>query len=640
MVHRGVAAIPAWEALMPGPADHHDIMDITMGNVLYSAFVGAILATTLVSAASTPKGCFKNPPKNQAALGTAYPQLNNAKMTVAMCEEYCTKYHSSVFALDRGRYCTCGDAVLPEAVAATSAQCKTKCGGDAGAICGATGYFNLYELDTSSYPSAGQWGPIVKFPVVPVSVALIPESGDLIVWSSGWPDRFTNGGNGKTYTSIYNVQTGNVSEAIIQNTSHDMFCPGTSMDEFGRIVVTGGSGAAKTSVFDFKNGQRSPWMPASDLTNPRGYQSSVTTSEGKIFTIGGTFSGNGKRDGEVYDVNANKWTKLPGCPATIMRVAGGLYPDSHTWLWGWKDGFVLQAGPSKKMNWFDTKGTGGNKPAGTRGADQDSMCGVTAMYDAAAGKVFTYGGGLRYTGESGSNAAHVLTLPDTPGDLVAVERVSDGQFGRGYHNAVVLPDGKVFVVGGMSRMALFSDGSPQLFPEIWDPATGGFTTMRPHTIPRNYHSTAMLMADGTVFSGGGGLCGAGCSANHFDGQFFSPPYLFQADGRTPAQRPVIRSLGPASGANGAVEVRAGDQVTVTMQDAGAYSFSMIRTGSTTHTVNTDSRRIPLAGQDVGGGSYVVTVPSDYGIATPGYYMLFALSEAGVPAVAKFFRVGL
>lgn len=49
------------------------------------------------------------------------------------------------------------------------------------------------------------------------------------------------------------------------------------MDEYGRIVVTGGSGAAKTSVFDFKKGQRSPWMPASDLTNPRGYQSSVTT---------------------------------------------------------------------------------------------------------------------------------------------------------------------------------------------------------------------------------------------------------------------------------------------------------------------------------------------------------------------------
>lgn len=49
------------------------------------------------------------------------------------------------------------------------------------------------------------------------------------------------------------------------------------MDEYGRIIVTGGSSASKTSVFDFKNGQRSPWARASDMTNPRGYQSSVTT---------------------------------------------------------------------------------------------------------------------------------------------------------------------------------------------------------------------------------------------------------------------------------------------------------------------------------------------------------------------------
>jgi hypothetical protein len=31
-------------------------------------------------------------------------------------------------------------------------------------------------------------------------------------------------------------------------------------------------------------------------------------------------------------------------------------------------------------------------------------------------------------------------------------------------------------------------------------------------------STALLMPDGTVFSGGGGLCGLDCKYNHFDGQ--------------------------------------------------------------------------------------------------------------------------
>ena len=47
--------------------------------------------------------------------------------------------------------------------------------------------------------------------------------------------------------------------------------------------------------------------------------------------------------------------------------------------------------------------------------------------------------------------------------------------------------------------------------------------------PRNYHSVAVLLPDGTVFSGGGGLCGS-CATNHPDGQIFYPPYLFNADG--------------------------------------------------------------------------------------------------------------
>ncbi|KAJ3953823.1 hypothetical protein N0V92_009691 [Colletotrichum tropicale] len=479
----------------------------------------------------------------------------------------------------------------------------------------------------------GQWSPLIKFPVVPVSVALLPESGNLLVWSSGWPNRWTTAGNGKTYTSLYNVQTGNVSDAVIQNTQHDMFCPGTSLDAEGRIIVTGGSSAAKTSVLDFKNGESSSWTALSNMQISRGYQSSCTTSEGKIFVIGGSFSGAGTRNGEIYDTATNKWTKLAGCPVKPLVMQLGMFPDSHAWLWSWKNGSVLQAGPAKQMNWYDTKGTGANTPAGLRGADQDSMCGVSVMYDAVAGKIFTYGGGKGYTGYQSTSNAHILTLGE-PGQQVQVQKLQNGQYNRGFANAVVMPDGKIWVVGGMKQMALFSDATPQLTPELFDPATGKFTPTAAHTVPRNYHSTALLMADGTIWSGGGGLCGAGCAANKFDGQFWSPPYLFEADGKTPAKRPVIESLSDET-------VKAGAALTINMQDEGKYTFSMIRVSATTHTVNTDQRRIPLDGQDGGDGkSFSVNMPSDYGVVIPGYYMMFAMNEAGTPCVAKFFKVSL
>ncbi|GJC87408.1 galactose oxidase [Colletotrichum liriopes] len=75
----------------------------------------------------------------------------------------------------------------------------------------------------SEAQNVGQWGPMVKFPVVPVAVALLPETGNMLVWSSGWPNRWTTAGNGKTYTSIYDVKTGKVSNI------HDHLHPAFSL---------------------------------------------------------------------------------------------------------------------------------------------------------------------------------------------------------------------------------------------------------------------------------------------------------------------------------------------------------------------------------------------------------------------------
>jgi galactose oxidase len=64
----------------------------------------------------------------------------------------------------------------------------------------------------------------------------------------------------------------------------------------------------------------------------------------------------------------------------------------------------------------------------------------------------------------------------------------------------------------------------------------------------------------------------------------------------------------------------------------------VRSGSTTHAVDTDQRRIALAPTAVAEG-YSVTIPTDPGVAVPGYYMLFALDTRGVPSVARIIRIG-
>jgi galactose oxidase len=167
-----------------------------------------------------------------------------------------------------------------------------------------------------------------------------------------------------------------------------MFCPGISLDVNGRAIVTGGDDAYKTSILDPNTGA---WITGAQMKISRGYQSSTTLSDGRIFTIGGSWNGGkGGKNGEIYDPKTNVWSLLKGCPVAPMLTAdaqGIFRSDNHAWLFAWKNGYVLQAGPSKAMNWYGTSGTGSQAPAGNRASAVDSMNGVAVLYDAVAGKV-------------------------------------------------------------------------------------------------------------------------------------------------------------------------------------------------------------------------------------------------------------
>lgn len=476
---------------------------------------------------------------------------------------------------------------------------------------------------------AGLWGPTIDFPLIPVAAAVQHDTGKVLVWSSFTESRFYTGADGvnpggKTVTGTYDPSSQTVSERTVTNTQHDMFCPGISVDASGRVVVTGGNDAPKTSIFDPSVGS---WTSGANMNIGRGYQSQATLSDGRIFTIGGSWSGGvGNKNGEVYDTAANTWTKLPACPVKALYTAdkeGERKQDTHPWIFGWKQGSIFQAGPSKQMNWYGTSGTGSQKTAGLRATDDHSMNGNAVMYDAVAGKILTLGGSIDYTGSPATANAHIITI-NAPNGIPTVATLKSMNYQRQFHNSVVLPDGKVFITGGQTKGASFTDDNSVLTPEMFDPATSTFTLLAGNVIPRNYHSVALLLPDATVFTGGGGLCNQ-CGANHFDGQIYTPQYLLGG------ARPVINSVSRAS-------VAAGGTFTATTNTAVA-KFSLIRYGSITHTINTDQRRIPLTPTAAGQGfTYTFTLPGDSGVALPGYYMLFALNSAGVPSVAKTIKV--
>lgn len=440
----------------------------------------------------------------------------------------------------------------------------------------------------------------------------------------------------------YNWRTGAVSQREVANTNHDMFCPGISALQDGRIVITGGSDAEKVSIYDPSTNQ---FTRGPDMKIARGYQTSATLSDGRVFTIGGSYSGGiFRKPGEVYDPAASTWALLQGADPAPLETTdreGAWRIDNHAWLFSWSNGSVFQAGPSKAMHWYGTANGGSVTNAGVRDANNDAMCGVNVMYD--AGKIFTAGGSQDYTNSAAFKSAHLISIT-TPDAAATVEQLPAMRYPRGFANAVVLPDGKVLITGGQKRSLVFTNTDSSLPAELFDPATKTFRALAEEARPRNYHSVSILLADGTVFSGGGGLCyvgggrggnDAGCdrSVDHLNGQIFSPPYLFKADG-TAAVRPVISSVSVTS-------ARPGDTITVRMSNSNTgLKFSLVRMGSATHSINSDQRRIALTQVTQAASRWSVKLPSDSGVLLPGYWYVFAVNGKGVPSVAKVLQVTL
>ncbi|OQE14690.1 hypothetical protein PENFLA_c036G07699 [Penicillium flavigenum] len=493
-------------------------------------------------------------------------------------------------------------------------------------------YGTLYTIPRN--PALGVWGPTLDFPIVPVSAAQ-EGSGTLALWSSWADDQFHSTPGGKTVMTRWDPLAEKVTNRTVSETHHDMFCPGISYDGTGMMVVTGGNDASETSLFDSVSDK---WTRASEMKLRRGYQASTTLSDGRVFVIGGSWAGgsNYDKDGEVYDPATKSWTMLPGAkvqPMVTRDREGAWRADNHGWLFGWKNQSIFQAGPSKNMNWYSAHVDGSVKPAGRRLEDQDSMSGNAIMFDAVKGKILTLGGSPNYDKSWATNAAHIITIGE-PGEEPKVEPAGGGTMHRErvFHTTVVLPDGKVAIFGGQQYGVAFNEETVQFVPEIYDPVSNTFTELQQNNVVRVYHTVSILLPDGRVLNAGGGLCG-NCTANHYDGQIFTPPYLLTESGEPRPRPEILSGLEDYAMVGSTLRFQTSDEV---------ESASLIRLGTNTHTVNTDQRRIPLDLRVVSFAKniYKTTLPKDSGILIPGYWMLFVMDEAGVPSIAKIMMIGL
>ncbi|KAI8811444.1 hypothetical protein BJ742DRAFT_674944, partial [Cladochytrium replicatum] len=199
-------------------------------------------------------------------------------------------------------------------------------------------------------------------------------------------------------------------------------------------------------------------------------------------------------------------------------------------------------------------------------------------------------------------------------------------------DAVLLPDGTVLFVNGAKKGT--ADG-PAGFSKAWDPSSEAvlfdpgaegenrWKTMAAATVPRLYHSTALLLPDGRVLTAGSDQQNyANTSASPFEYrvEIFHPPFFS-------ANRLVINSC-PAT-------VRYGEQFTVKVGNPLAVQMvSIVRYSTATHSTNPDQRWVELEimQRSQGQGVVVASAPPNGKFAPPGAWMVFVLDSNKIPSV--------
>ena len=168
--------------------------------------------------------------------------------------------------------------------------------------------------------------------------------------------------------------------------------------------------------------------------------------------------------------------------------------------------------------------------------------------------------------------------------------------------------------------------------EIYNPATDTWTPAATATVPRLYHSTALLLPDATVVTAGSNPDGGSHVIWDDDPneemrlEVFSPPYLFRGP------RPVISTAPAQCNYGQSIQIKS-------PQSANIRWASLMRNCVTTHSYDGSQRLVDLDVTSLANGTVTATVPQNRNLAPPGWYMLFLVDNNGVPSVASWIRLG-
>jgi hypothetical protein len=499
--------------------------------------------------------------------------------------------------------------------------------------------------------------------VVAIHAALLPTAngdGEILLFGGDDHDRAANIAGNWDHARRFNCRHPTQALAYVHSPNADLFCCGHAFVGDGRLMTGGGTitfppesegihahvhfeGHRRAFTYNpattvFSEVASMGFQPGTTHGGGRWYPTLCTLATGEVLAVAGHPAGDDARHSnnspERYQPLVDRWVVLdPTGPDTV----GGpdLYPRLHLL----RDGSVFMSsalqGNARCIAldpWTGAKHDVCDLPDNAyRGFDCPSVLLPLTPTDGYRPRVLLCGGATSRVADLGA-AAPVWTAAPRNGATTGTART--------HACATILPTGDVLMTGGADPG---NDQAAVLDPELYStpldhaagtPAyvagTGNWNTLNdPATVLRNYHSSALLMPDGRVWTAGGNSPtqpDTPPGADQKKIEIFDPPY-------PPGTRPRITNCPKIAAYGDAFAVQ-------TPQAHAIRAVTLLRCGSSTHAFNPDQRCIFLSFLAETAGRLRVDAPPNGAVAPPGNYLLFLVDEAGRPCqYASFVRIG-
>lgn len=504
---------------------------------------------------------------------------------------------------------------------------------------------NNYSHDggaTASAQSAGSWDSPLNQPLDTSTVHAALIGGGKVFWLMG-SGYNTSHIDGPYYHGTWNPNGSFGSTNTLSD--DDLFCCGMSMLANGNVLLCGGTigwdnrtlngkwhGGKFAYEVDFSSGSVGN---RTEMAHGRWYPTCVTLPDGKVCVIQGWDEyGCNNRLVEIYDPGPKSWqikldpansvTYCVGSCATQYYPEAGspcygpgcapylsLYPRMHLM----PSGLVASVGAELDDRVYDPntfKWVWSGKTI-KRHYGTSVLCPLENTAT-EKGKILVCGGSP-LAADPAANTAQIAEPSGTNG--LTRRSVQSMQYSRKHISPVILPTGQIVIIGGN----LQTNKSPVLYPEMFDPVSETWTVWPAATVARMYHSVALLLHDGRVWTAG---TTPNSSTKEIRVEIFKPWYISET-------RPTI-SGDPTGGAYG------GTITIPTPNAANITKVSLVKVSSVTHHYNTDQRLIWLQIDSKTSSSVTVKAPINNKLAPPGYYLIHVLNSAGVPSIGTFIKI--